>query len=109
MSGQAESDRRQFTRYPMATTVEFFHGPSRRNYPARSVDVSRGGMLMFVPATTPVAPGQPIRVTLGGYSQPELHTLSNKPVEGTIVRVDRGGMLEAGHLPVGVRFAQPVA
>lgn len=59
---------------------------------------------MYVPVGTPVAPGQPIRVTLGGHSRPEFAGLNGRPVEATIVRVDRQAMLSVGHLPVGVRF-----
>ena len=93
----------------MATTVQFYHGPSRREYPARSVDISHGGMLMYVPAGVPVARGQPIRLTIGSHGRPELAGLGNKPLDATIVRVDRKGMIELGHLPVGVRFSLPEA
>ena len=110
MGEQLQSDRRRHIRYPMATGVEFYHGPSRRKFPARSADVSRGGMLMFVPASTPVSPGQPIRVAVNRYTRAEFRELTREPVDATIVRVDRGGMLDGGgHLPVGVRFTKPMA
>lgn len=109
MGSQMQADRRRHVRYPLATTVEFFHGPSRRAYPARSADVSAGGMMMFVPVGTPVAPGQPIRLTFGSHDRPEFGRLSERPMDATIVRVDRQRMLSSGHLPVGVRFFQPVS
>jgi len=62
---------------------------------------------MYVPATTPVAPGHPVLLSIGSPGRPELAGLSNEPIEAIIVRVDRKGLLERGHLPVGVRFAQP--
>jgi len=93
----------------MATTVQFYHGPSRREYPARSVDISHGGMLMYVPASVPVSRGQPIRLTIGSTARPELAGLGDKPLDGTIVRVDRQKMLQLGHVPVGIRFAVPQA
>lgn len=108
MSGQFQEDRRKHVRYPMATSVQFYHGPSRRDYPARSADVSQGGMLMYVPASVPVLPGQPIRVTVAAAGLPGFGSMSNAPLDATIVRVDRRGILNSGHLPVGVRFAQPV-
>jgi len=107
MPDRPSADRRQHVRYPMATTVEFFHGPSRRQFRARTVDISAGGVLMYVPAGAPVAPGHPIKLTIGSHSRPELAGLSSKPLDATIVRVDRHRMLLQGHLPVGVRFAQP--
>ena len=94
-------------RYPMATTVQFYHGPSRRYFRARTVDISEGGILMYVPASAPVAPGHPIQVTIGSHSRPELAGLSDRPMDATIVRVDRHKMLSQGYLPVGVRFTQP--
>ena len=61
---------------------------------------------MYVPVGTPVSPGQPIRVTLGSHSRPEFAGLSEQPVDATIVRVDRRKMIDIGHMPVGVRFAE---
>jgi len=61
---------------------------------------------MYVPAAAPVRPGQAVRLTLGGISLKELAGLSNTPIDGTIVRVDRQTLLAKGHLAVGVRFAQ---
>lgn len=92
----------------MATMVEFYHCPSRRQFPARSVDISGGGILVYVPTGTPVSPGQPIQLKLGAASRPEFARLSEHPLDGTIVRVDRRKILSVGHLPVGIRFSQPV-
>ena len=61
---------------------------------------------MYVPAATPVQPGQPIRLTVGGVNRPEFSVLSEKPLDATIVRVDRSTLLSDGHIAVGVRFAE---
>ena len=106
MERSASANRRRYVRYPLATTVQFYHGPSRRAFPARTVDISSGGLLMHVPASTPVAPGQPIRLTLGNHEGCEAVGLDGGPIHATIVRVDRRGLLDQGHLPVGVRFAR---
>jgi c-di-GMP-binding flagellar brake protein YcgR len=98
-----ENERRQHARYPMATGIQFHHGPSKREVPARSVDVSETGMLMYVPATTPVRAGQSVYVnmtTLGSKS-----SANAGPVHATIVRVDRGAMTSKGYLGIGLRFA----
>jgi len=109
MSQGPSADRRKHVRYPLATTVQFFHYPTGREYPARSIDVSSGGILVYVPATAPVAPGQPIRLQLGVHNRPEFAGLTDRPVDATVVRVDRQRMLKAGHLPVGAQFSQPVS
>jgi len=108
MDERPSSDRRQFVRYPLAATVQFYHCASRREFPARSIDMSRGGILVYVPAGTPVAPGQPIQLKLDVHGRPEFGRLSDSPLDGTVVRVDRAKMLSDGHLPVGIRFGQPM-
>ena len=97
-------ERRQFPRHPLATGVEFFHGPSQREYPGRCVDISEGGMSMYVPASVPVQPGHPIRLVLGGVSRPEFAVMADKPIDATVVRVDRHRLLKTGHLAIGVKF-----
>ena len=109
MDEQPSTDRRQHVRYPLATTVQFYHCASRREFPARSIDISAGGILVYVPTGTPVAPGQPIQLKLGAQSRPEFARLSDRPLDATVVRVDRQKILSLGHLPVGIRFSQPVA
>lgn len=105
MSPAPAVERRQHPRYPLATSVQFFHGPSRHDYPGRCRDLSDGGLLMYVPAASPVQPGHPIRLTVGSVSRPEFSRLSERPLDATIVRVDRDELLASGYLAVGVRFA----
>jgi c-di-GMP-binding flagellar brake protein YcgR len=99
-------ERRQHQRHPLATGVQFYHGPTQREFPARCVDISAGGMLMYVPVTIPVQPGQPIRLTVGGGTRPEFAVMTERPLNATIVRVDRRKLLSAGHIAVGVKFAE---
>jgi hypothetical protein len=61
---------------------------------------------MYLPATTPVQPGHPIRLTLGAVSRPEFAGLGARPIDGTIVRVDRDALIKTGRLAVGIKFAQ---
>ncbi|MBS3733924.1 MAG: PilZ domain-containing protein [Phycisphaerae bacterium] len=97
-------ERRRHRRHPLATSVTFHHGPSHRQFPARCVDVSAGGVKLHVPAATPVRPGQPIRLRVDGVYRPEFASLANQELPATIVRVDRIAMVRTGHLAVGVRF-----
>lgn len=98
-------DRRQHRRHPMAVGVRFHHSQSQRDFPARCVDVSRGGMLMYVPAAAPLKPGHAVRLTVGDDVREEFAYLSEKPIDAAVVRVDREKLLQLGHLAVGVKFA----
>ena len=106
MSEPESTERRSHPRYPLVTSVEFFHGPSQREFPARCVNISLGGLKMYVPAATPGRPGQAIRLAIDGVSRPEFAPLGRGSVDATIVRVDRQAMIQEGDLAVGVRFAQ---
>lgn len=104
MCAAPQPERREHPRFPLAMGVQFYHGPSQREFPGRTVDVARGGTLMYVPATTPVRVGQTIRVDVGGIP-PQFADLGQGPVEATIVRVDRGKFASKGQVAIGVRFA----
>jgi len=105
MGNTPSAERRRHQRYPLATSIDFFHGPSRRDFPARCVDISEGGMLMYVPAKTPVQAGQPIRLNLQGVTRPDVGHMAEEPMDATVVRVDRQKLLSIGHVAVGVKFA----
>jgi len=106
MAEKPPQDRRRHPRYPLATSVQFYHGPSQRDFPGRCANISLTGIKMYVPAATPVQPGQPIRLSLAGVPGPEFARLGRGPMDATIVRVDRRAMIDEGDLAVGVRFAQ---
>ena len=97
------NERRRHARYPMSTSLQFHHGPLKRDIPGRSVDVSESGMLMYVPVTTPVRAGQAVYVNLAGIGGKPVTGAS--PVQATIVRVDRAQMTSKGYLGIGIRFA----
>ncbi|MFW6132658.1 MAG: PilZ domain-containing protein [Planctomycetota bacterium] len=104
MPDAQSTERRRHPRHPLVAGVMFRHGPTRRQFPARCADISQGGLKMYVPASTPVQPGQPVRVRVDGVYRPELSRLAHGAVAGTVVRVDRMAMMRTGHLAVGVRF-----
>ncbi|MCY2929096.1 MAG: PilZ domain-containing protein [Planctomycetota bacterium] len=104
MSQTSGIERRVHPRYPLAESVEFFHGPTRRDFPALCRDISHGGMLMYVPAATPVAPGQSVRLRVAGGLRPPVAELSGQVIHATVVRVDRGALLTGGHIALAVRF-----
>jgi hypothetical protein len=86
--------------------VQFYHPPSQRQFPARTVDISRTGTLMYVPATAPVQVGHAVRVNIPSIPHPEFAGIGPNPIDATVVRVDRKSLLPLGHVTVGIRFAE---
>ena len=78
MCATASVERRQTRRYPVASNLRFVHQPSERRLPARSIDISDGGMLMYVPATTPVKEGHMLMVTFSDVTRPEVFDLGHE-------------------------------
>ncbi len=107
MSPGPSTDRRLHPRKPLVAGVRFAHEPSRRDFPGRAVDVSEGGMLMYVPATVPIKVGQSLRLEIGKSPDAQSEPLSEQPVYATVVRVDRHKLIKLGHLAVGVKFVKP--
>jgi c-di-GMP-binding flagellar brake protein YcgR len=104
MSEYQGRERRRYNRFPIAMGARFEHGPSRRELPARTVNVSEGGTLMLVPATAPVTSGQTIRLHLPSLPHPDLGHLA-EPRDATVLRVDRRCLLRDGQVRMAVRFA----
>ena len=97
-------DRRRHVRHPLPTSVEFLHESSAQNYVGRRVDLSDGGLLMYVPARVPIQVGDVVRLKARAGGQPELADSGEPPLKATIVRVDRHSLLTMGHVAVGVKF-----
>lgn len=77
-------DRRARTRYPLKTPVQLYHGRSRRKFTVECVDVSGGGMLVSVPGSLPMEPGDEVQLTFGGPARPPVRPGSKAP--GTAVQ-----------------------
>jgi hypothetical protein len=97
-------ERRAQKRFAQAAGVQFHHDLSGRDFPGRCVDVSQGGLQMYVPAATPVQPGQAVRLALSGITEPALAALGGKSLNATVVRVDRQALTQKGQLAIGVKF-----
>jgi c-di-GMP-binding flagellar brake protein YcgR len=108
MNLQSHADRRVHRRRPAPASVRVEHLASHRQFPARAVDASAGGMLMYVPATTPVKVGQTIRLAINDVAPPDLAGLAGADLPATIRRVDRHALINVGHLAIGVEFDQPI-
>jgi len=97
-------DRRRHVRVPLSAALTFRHAPTDREFPARGVDVSQGGLLMYAPATAPLQAGHRLRISIGQRDKPSAAPFAGRTVNGTVVRVDRHAFIEMGHVSVGVAF-----
>jgi hypothetical protein len=104
MPATEEAERRKHPRYPLNTGLHFNHGPSHRRLPGRCENISESGLKMHVPATSPIKPGDSIQLSLGAHHRPEFAVLGDRPVDASVVRVNRHDMLTTGCLEVGVKF-----
>ena len=102
------SDRRKHERFPLASSVEVQLAATGKKYPGRSVDVSLGGMLVYLPASAPIVAGQELELTVtpspaapapAGVAGAVARTRSAR-----VVRVDRDGLVKLGRLGVAVQF-----
>jgi c-di-GMP-binding flagellar brake protein YcgR len=103
MSNATKSERRRYTRRSRVMNLRMHHLPSQRDFPARSLDASVGGMKMDIPATTPASVGQSVELLFAGPTGEG----SARMINATIVRVDRQTLLTRGKVTIGVEFAQP--
>ncbi|MFB3891729.1 MAG: PilZ domain-containing protein [Phycisphaerae bacterium] len=106
MSSPPAADRRQFARRPLALAVRFHHVPTGREFPGRCIDISAGGMLMHIPPTAPVLPGQEIRIDLSALTGPDTAGVANPDTPAEVVRVDRRKLIPLGRIAIGVRFQE---
>jgi len=108
MNVKSQAERRVHRRYPVPTSVHVEHAASERTFPARAVDASCGGMLLYVPATTPVEVGQELRLTMSDVNQPQLVRMTGQYLSAKVRRVDRHALIRTGHLAIGVEFDEPI-
>ena len=106
---QQAVDRRKHPRQPLAIPVRFHHDPTGKDLPGRCVDISQGGMRMYVPANTPVKSGQEIVISMGDIEANGLSQLSKQQLPGRVVHVNRYTLISTGQLAVGVEFVQESA
>jgi len=101
---QQGRDRRKHQRQPLAVPVSFHHEPTGKDLPGRCVDISQGGLRMYVPANTPVKTGQAVRISIGGVESEGPSQFFGRQVDARIVHVNRYTLISTGQLAVGVAF-----
>jgi c-di-GMP-binding flagellar brake protein YcgR len=108
MNDERLAERRTHKRYPLPASVQVEHLASRKAFPARSVDVSRGGVLMHVPAEAPFKAGHNIRLVMENVQEPQFAYLTERDLYATVTRVERKALIHTGTVAVGVAFDNPM-
>ena len=96
------TERRHHPRSASAAALTLQHGPSGREFPARCLDISAGGVLAAVPAAMPVRVGHKVRV---GAREDAPAPLVEAAQPAVVVRVERSRLLKDGVLAIAMRFA----
>ena len=98
-----QSERRMHPRELFNTGVTFFLEQAGASYPARTVDLSKGGLLMQVPPAIPAKPGMAVKISSNNNLLSHLQN-EDDSFAAQIVRVDRNHLLQTGQLEVAVKF-----
>lgn len=125
MSQSNTAERRAHPRQAVLAGIRFYHAASRRELPARTLDLSRGGLSMLVPPYAPIQEGEPIQILSlppvesdapeGSGSDGDLPGGDagprdlERPLDATVLRVDRAALPTTGQVRLAVRFRQPLA
>ena len=127
MSQSNTAERRTHPRRAAQAGIRFYHLASRRELPARMLDLSRGGLSMLVPPSAPIREGESIRILSlppvgsyepqGGGPAGDLGTAGGpfgdagprdleRPLDATVLRVDRAALLTTGQVRLAIRFRE---
>jgi hypothetical protein len=98
-------EQRRDTRTQLTWPVSIWLPQANRFFSGRSINISRGGVLINVPMSAPVRPGHIVELNF-----PRTITLAKRRGQfariksGRVVRVDRGKLLRGGKIDVAVQF-----
>lgn len=98
-------EQRNDTRSDLAWPVSVWLPEASRFFNGKSVNISKGGVYLSVPMTTPVKQGHFIEINF-----PRTEALAKEKGKyariksGTVVRVDRSNMLEDASIGLAVKF-----
>ena len=106
MSFEPQSERRRHPREKLEVPLRFYHASAQREFPARCIDVSGGGMRVTIPVTTPLSTGQQVQVLRASGKDVQSLFLLDDKIDATVARIDRGGLTTTGQLVVGLKFQE---
>jgi len=103
----AIQERRRYTRYAYSTNLRFRREDGRA-LPARSVDISSGGMLLNVLAYQDLVPGQTVTLDIDSDDVldtfPDVYLPCSHVLQATIIRIERGRLSSNGYMSIAVEF-----
>ncbi|MBN1556420.1 MAG: PilZ domain-containing protein [Phycisphaerae bacterium] len=107
MKQLAIQERRKHTRHLYSTNLRFRREDGKA-LPARSVDISSGGMLLNVLAHQDLFPGQTITLDLDSDDVfdvfPDVYLPCSHVLQATIIRIERGRLSSNGYMSIAVQF-----
>ena len=101
----AVTEQRQNTRTQVAWPVSVWLPEANRFFNGRSTNISSGGVLVRVPATTPLRAGHVVELNF-----PRTMALAKRKgsfariKSGRVVRVERGDLLDDATIGIGIVF-----
>jgi hypothetical protein len=101
----ATSEQRKTTRTEVAWPVSVWLPEANRFFNGRSTNISSGGVLVRVPATTPLRAGHVVELNF-----PRTMALAKRKgsfariKSGRVVRIERGELLDDATVGVGIVF-----
>ncbi|MBN1943119.1 MAG: PilZ domain-containing protein [Phycisphaerae bacterium] len=108
MKQTAIQERRRHRRHAYSTNLRFRREDGKA-LPARSVDISSGGMLLNVLAHQDLSVGQTITLDLDADDVldvlPDVYLPSSHVLQAAIVRIERGRLSSNGYMSIAVEFA----
>jgi len=99
-------ENRRDTRVDLSWPISVWLPEANRFFNAKSLNISRGGVLLSAPMTTPIRPGHTVEINF-----PRTKTLAKEKgrfariKSGKVVRVDRANMLDEANIAIAVQFA----
>jgi hypothetical protein len=102
---ETQVEHRRDTRTEIAWPVSIWLPEANRFFCGTSANISKTGVLLSVPVTTPIRAGSPVELNF-----PRTMTLAKQKggfariKSGKVVRVDRGSILHGAHIGVAVQF-----
>ena len=102
---QALTEQRKDSRSSVSWPVSVWIPHANRFFNGRSCNISKTGVLITLPVTAPIRPGQVVELNF-----PRTETLAKEKGQfariksGKVVRVDRENLLEDAEVGVGIAF-----
>jgi hypothetical protein len=104
----ARFERRRHERRVLNSPAQVVHPASGRTFGCRCGDASADGAGLMVPMTMPVQVGHAVQILPPEPLASQLQDVTGSTVTATVVRIDRERLLLAGHVWIGVQFAEGV-